>query len=550
MIYCSHCGSRNKPDSKFCNNCGALLAEPTDVRCPICGSPNKVGNVYCGVCGGRLEAHATTSAEERNSLAPLPSVPFSLRGQSVPVAQAEAIGLGSSESQPEPAASHLEPPSELREPATTGLEPPAPEAEAQQPIPSTRQMPEWIARLQGASQLGETTKAETADVQTRGRTWLREFHEADDMVDGQTIKNGEDWLANLRAAAMIELESAASENEKTDSESPAAPVPQWFAYIRPPLATQPGGRETPPETSPGQTETEIVKRETEPASPQAESGLAPDVESPRIGQELDTQGLPDWLVELRAMSTAPQASPAAPAVESQPALKHEQPRPAAQEYEDISGKAEIPEWVREIPAPDPQLAASIDAGQEQLSSQSRGEKQSGALFSEAITAQEQPSTSEENTGLPEWLTAPIETEQLLSQVQAQKPQATQVDPGAAAPAEHSQDEVLGSAQAVTQSPLTSNETQEPLEALPETLAAGLSPESSAAPAKPTQDESTVLRERVTNTISEIQERIRLALFRASAPHEVPASAKEAAANAPAADVPLSQEANQNDNAGE
>lgn len=59
MIYCPQCGTANKPNSKFCKNCAALLAPSTDVRCPICGTMNPSGAPTCANCGTRL---STTSA--------------------------------------------------------------------------------------------------------------------------------------------------------------------------------------------------------------------------------------------------------------------------------------------------------------------------------------------------------------------------------------------------------------------------------------------------------------------------------------------------------
>lgn len=61
MIYCPHCGTPNKPTSKFCKNCAALLAPSTDVRCPICGTMNPQGAATCQNCGTRLSTGAGTA---------------------------------------------------------------------------------------------------------------------------------------------------------------------------------------------------------------------------------------------------------------------------------------------------------------------------------------------------------------------------------------------------------------------------------------------------------------------------------------------------------
>lgn len=78
MIYCSQCGTANKPNSKFCKNCAAPLAPSTDVRCPICGTMNPQDATTCSNCGSRLLTNAagspaldnTTPADAPETIAP------------------------------------------------------------------------------------------------------------------------------------------------------------------------------------------------------------------------------------------------------------------------------------------------------------------------------------------------------------------------------------------------------------------------------------------------------------------------------------------------
>lgn len=71
MVYCPQCGTANKPNSKFCKNCAAVLMPSTDVRCPICGTMNREGAATCTNCGTRLTTTSTTLSDKA-SLADMP----------------------------------------------------------------------------------------------------------------------------------------------------------------------------------------------------------------------------------------------------------------------------------------------------------------------------------------------------------------------------------------------------------------------------------------------------------------------------------------------
>ena len=47
---CSSCGHENATDARFCNECGAGLAQ----TCPKCGDENPPGSKFCNQCGGAL----------------------------------------------------------------------------------------------------------------------------------------------------------------------------------------------------------------------------------------------------------------------------------------------------------------------------------------------------------------------------------------------------------------------------------------------------------------------------------------------------------------
>jgi class 3 adenylate cyclase/tetratricopeptide (TPR) repeat protein len=55
-LRCVQCGTENRPDRKFCAECGAALARP----CPTCGTANLPDERFCGECGAQLEPDAAT----------------------------------------------------------------------------------------------------------------------------------------------------------------------------------------------------------------------------------------------------------------------------------------------------------------------------------------------------------------------------------------------------------------------------------------------------------------------------------------------------------
>src|SRR6516164_9606478 len=56
---CSNCGGENPAGKKFCEDCGAPLAN----RCPKCGAETTAGKRFCGECGAPLGAATPAAAE-------------------------------------------------------------------------------------------------------------------------------------------------------------------------------------------------------------------------------------------------------------------------------------------------------------------------------------------------------------------------------------------------------------------------------------------------------------------------------------------------------
>jgi class 3 adenylate cyclase/tetratricopeptide (TPR) repeat protein len=60
VTVCSTCGVENRPDAKFCGECGSVLT----ARCASCGAPNEPGRKFCYDCGAALQPAAVVRPHE------------------------------------------------------------------------------------------------------------------------------------------------------------------------------------------------------------------------------------------------------------------------------------------------------------------------------------------------------------------------------------------------------------------------------------------------------------------------------------------------------
>lgn len=67
---CPHCQVQNRPDRRYCSQCGAVLGG----RCPHCGFRNDPGDVFCGGCGTALHDGRPQIAEPLTGRLSAPSV--------------------------------------------------------------------------------------------------------------------------------------------------------------------------------------------------------------------------------------------------------------------------------------------------------------------------------------------------------------------------------------------------------------------------------------------------------------------------------------------
>ncbi len=87
MIDCPSCGTENRPEAKFCGECGVALAR----ACPSCGRANDAGARFCIECGAAL-ADASTAEPAAAVVAPQPATPVAER-RLVSVLFADLVGF-------------------------------------------------------------------------------------------------------------------------------------------------------------------------------------------------------------------------------------------------------------------------------------------------------------------------------------------------------------------------------------------------------------------------------------------------------------------------
>jgi hypothetical protein len=191
VITCPHCGAANKPESRFCGECGQPLGVPQGVTCPMCDTPNPPGVSVCTKCGAQLMPPGVSPTD----------VPLEAgeSGEEVAGAKAER------EVPTEPAGD------------LTGLE------KTETGIGATEQVsgevvPPWLKKLEGLP--SEEVSAELEEEERRGTGDLPE------------------WLEVPPDFEEILAEASAAESEE---EVAPGEIPPWLKALRP--GEEEGGEE-------------------------------------------------------------------------------------------------------------------------------------------------------------------------------------------------------------------------------------------------------------------------------------------------------------------
>ncbi len=124
MTFCSHCGTSNKSDAKYCKNCGAQLSSNVYLVCQKCNAHNPTNSHFCNRCGERLSTASVATAEETKT-ARQTATKTAMKG-----------GRGAAERTAAPLG------------ATVKTESPAtPPSERTPPPASDRDLPDWLTRF-------------------------------------------------------------------------------------------------------------------------------------------------------------------------------------------------------------------------------------------------------------------------------------------------------------------------------------------------------------------------------------------------------------------
>ncbi len=371
MIRCSKCGTLNRDNSRFCNECGAAL-QHTEIRCPNCGAMNPVGNVFCDKCHARLMP--TTG------LKPPPPMPEG--------AEHAAAGLKS-------------------------ISLPTRSAEA---APADTELPNWLLELSDAGPASSQTEAAGDVALPDWLSGLGEGEPADAPAPTAASSSAElpDWLTALAQEAPLPVEPPAAASRLAQPAGPTpsateAPLPDWLSGLAAPGADAvPSSladwlsapeEETPTETAPAAPRPDWMSEwgETELESPAEVAQpdwlrdlIAPEPAPPARkpaqppAPTLPESGLPDWLSSFsttesdaeEAETTAPSdwlsgLVPAEPAEEPEAGpdwlrgIVEEEPAEAPAQPDWLSGlitaepeESAEPEWSRGVAAEEPAEASA------------------------------------------------------------------------------------------------------------------------------------------------------------------------------------------------
>ncbi len=163
MIYCPQCGTPNKPNSKFCKNCAAVLMPSTDVRCPICGTLNPQSAASCSNCGTRLTTTATAPSDKTTPA----DTPETITPFNPPELAPDETESARDESEPPQTSrpSFSRPSSEWLK-RVQRTPPPETPANTSSPPPATSSLnpavPEWLREIQAEAEKQAATEKQVA----------------------------------------------------------------------------------------------------------------------------------------------------------------------------------------------------------------------------------------------------------------------------------------------------------------------------------------------------------------------------------------------------
>jgi DNA-binding transcriptional MerR regulator/ribosomal protein L40E len=126
MTFCSHCGTSNKSDAKYCKNCGAQLSSNAYLVCQKCNAHNPTNSHFCNRCGERLSVASVATADETKTATRQTATKTAVKGTRTSAERTAQPRLGEA--------------LKTESPATRAPDRSAPPA-------SDRDLPDWLTRF-------------------------------------------------------------------------------------------------------------------------------------------------------------------------------------------------------------------------------------------------------------------------------------------------------------------------------------------------------------------------------------------------------------------
>jgi len=457
MIYCPQCGTPNKPNSKFCKNCAALLQPSTDIRCPICGTLNPQTAVSCKSCGTRLLTSAAgVSASDPASPADAPEniTPFNppelfqeadAPAEKPPATPSSRPTFGRSNTQwlrrmgkTPPEAKPSEPPAPASPPPESTPPPEAPKADS----------PSWLEQLQA-----QTDAPSAAADNAPPKPTLSEIKLTGDDYDYSDI--GGQVTDEMKA----QLEAQASQIQSVEDEVELARRLLGLSASE----VEPSQEPTPPSPASAEPmaaasfesvaqEGETLAVSVEPTAQAAEESVV-KVPPQTVTAAHEEPESPEWIASLAASSSAavaaemvthqetgsPEAVTPETTIPPEAEISTIAPETSVAPVEETAPEApalesgNIPDWLRDM-APPEVLEADAAARADQETPE-RG-KATPAVVGASTLLSHLPDLDEaERAELPDWLREPIAPEEAVPATETAEPSQVAETPLSSTPVE-------------------------------------------------------------------------------------------------------------------
>jgi hypothetical protein len=369
-----------------------------DVRCPMCGKPNPPETVICKFCQARLEPLIAPSPSDSNDIG-TPGSDQETASEESGILPDWIDDLRAEDEAPQEQTDKFFP-EDISEDWTVESEDEDRLSSAFPASPEGDFAPDqdWLSRLVGEEPAPAEQERPDEPQTTPGST-PSAFFGMDELIGEE---GSSDWLAEFQSSSLgLEDSLDSSQADETPFHSAEDPDrPHWLEMIRAQQQkeSKAGEASTPPESAdPERDEPSSADSTTQGISPDwlSETGIDEDGDDFFI----DSKDLPDWMTESDTL--LPKENP--PASETIPGWVTESELP--EQPADPQREGDLPDWLTSVEeTPADVIRTPSQELPDWLSETSAQDLDHSGLPEPLESEEEQAPTSNEESGLPDWLT--------------------------------------------------------------------------------------------------------------------------------------------------